>query len=99
MTALTTNYGIAHTFFSHARSFISETVAGNIAGSPAPRLAKADRTGILPIDLIKQHHKAIKLALYGLYFLWSLSISAAGVRSESSRPGCRLQVAGEVGKP
>lgn len=46
-------------------SFISETVAGNIAGSPAPRLAKKDRTGIYPIDLLKQHHKALKLAAYG----------------------------------
>ncbi len=51
--------------FTPFRRFISETIAGNIAGAPAPRLAKADRTGILPLDLIKQHHKAIKLALYG----------------------------------
>jgi len=48
-------------------SFISEIIAAQVAGSPPPRLSPKERTGIPPIDLLKQNHKALKLAAYGFF--------------------------------
>ncbi|SCV68649.1 BQ2448_770 [Microbotryum intermedium] len=48
-------------------AFVSEIIAGHASGAlPAP-LAKHERTGILPIDLLKQNKKALKLAAYGFF--------------------------------
>ncbi|CEQ38736.1 SPOSA6832_00206 [Sporobolomyces salmonicolor] len=49
------------------RSFLSEIVAGHLAGSPPPPLSAKERTGILPLDVLKRNHKAIKLGLYGFF--------------------------------
>ncbi|SCZ90712.1 BZ3500_MvSof-1268-A1-R1_Chr1-3g02175 [Microbotryum saponariae] len=47
--------------------FVSEIIAGHASGAlPAP-LAKHERTGVLPIDLLKQNKKALKLAAYGFF--------------------------------
>ncbi|ORY90222.1 hypothetical protein BCR35DRAFT_261594 [Leucosporidium creatinivorum] len=48
-------------------SFISEIVAGHLAGSPPPPLSAKQRTGIPPLDLLKQNQKALKLAAYGFF--------------------------------
>ncbi|KDE04946.1 hypothetical protein MVLG_04597 [Microbotryum lychnidis-dioicae p1A1 Lamole] len=48
-------------------SFVSEIIAGHASGAlPAP-LAKYERTGVFPIDLLKQNKKALKLAAYGFF--------------------------------
>lgn len=49
---------------SHFR-ILSEIIAGHVSGSPPPPLSAKERTGILPIDILKKNHKAIKLGLYG----------------------------------
>ncbi|GAA5827082.1 hypothetical protein JCM11251_002235 [Rhodosporidiobolus azoricus] len=52
---------------SGALSILSEVIAGHVAGSPPPPLSAKERTGILPLDVLKRNHKAIKLGLYGFF--------------------------------
>ncbi|KAI5481506.1 protein of integral membrane protein, Mpv17/PMP23 family [Pseudohyphozyma bogoriensis] len=48
-------------------SFISEIAAGELSGQKPPPLSAKERTGILPVDLAKRYHKALKMAGYGFF--------------------------------
>ncbi|GAA6006463.1 hypothetical protein JCM10207_004942 [Rhodosporidiobolus poonsookiae] len=52
---------------SGSLSILSEVIAGHVAGSPPPPLSAKEKTGFLPLDILKQNHKALKLGLYGFF--------------------------------
>ncbi|GAA6031884.1 hypothetical protein JCM8097_003318 [Rhodosporidiobolus ruineniae] len=52
---------------SGSLSILSEIIAGHVSGSPPPPLSAKERTGFLPLDLIKQNRKALQLGAYGFF--------------------------------
>ncbi|KAM0754462.1 hypothetical protein T439DRAFT_321504 [Meredithblackwellia eburnea MCA 4105] len=58
--------------------FFQEILAGKLAGAPPEPLAKSERTGVPPIDWLKQNHRAIKLAIYGFFISAPLAHQLTG---------------------
>jgi len=54
-------------------SLISEVAAGELSGSPPRPLSDKERTGILPIDVVKRYHKALEMSAYGFFISAPLS--------------------------
>ncbi|BGP21449.1 hypothetical protein Rt10032_c01g0158 [Rhodotorula toruloides] len=67
LQSLATRPMLTKSLTSGSLSILSEIIAGHVAGSPPPPLPAKERTGILPLDILKQNHKAIKLGLYGFF--------------------------------
>ncbi|GAA5878664.1 hypothetical protein JCM5296_001710 [Sporobolomyces johnsonii] len=67
LQSLATRPLLTKSLTSGSLAFLSEIVAGHLAGSPPPPLSAKERTGILPLDVLKRNHKAIKLGLYGFF--------------------------------
>ncbi|GAA5969297.1 hypothetical protein JCM11641_007542 [Rhodosporidiobolus odoratus] len=65
LASLATNPVLTKSCTSGSLSVLSEIIAGHVAGSPPPPLSAKEKTGFLPLDLLKQNHKAVKLGLYG----------------------------------
>ncbi|KAJ8297103.1 PXMP2/4 family protein 3 [Rhodotorula toruloides] len=67
LQSLATRPMLTKSLTSGSLSILSEIIAGHVAGSPPPPLPAKERTGILPLDILKQNHKALKLGLYGFF--------------------------------
>jgi len=67
LQSLATRPMLTKSLTSGSLSVLSEIIAGHVAGSPPPPLSAKERTGFLPLDVLKQNHKAIKLGLYGFF--------------------------------
>ncbi|GAA5838361.1 hypothetical protein JCM9279_003221 [Rhodotorula babjevae] len=67
LQSLATKPMLTKSLTSGSLSVLSEIIAGHVAGSPPPPLSAKERTGFLPLDLLKQNHKAIKLGIYGFF--------------------------------
>ncbi|GAA5965036.1 hypothetical protein JCM8115_005689 [Rhodotorula mucilaginosa] len=67
LQSLATRPMLTKSLTSGSLSILSEIIAGHVSGSPPPPLSAKERTGILPIDILKKNHKAIKLGLYGFF--------------------------------
>ncbi|BGP44628.1 hypothetical protein JCM10450v2_000442 [Rhodotorula kratochvilovae] len=67
LQSLATKPMLTKSLTSGSLSVLSEIIAGHVAGSPPPPLSARERTGFLPLDILKQNHKAIKLGFYGFF--------------------------------
>ncbi|POY71273.1 hypothetical protein BMF94_5585 [Rhodotorula taiwanensis] len=67
LQSLATRPMLTKSLTSGSLSILSEIIAGHVSGSTPPPLSAKERTGILPIDILKKNHKALKLGLYGFF--------------------------------